>query len=299
MHKRSPAHLLLVLAIAVLMLGAVNLRAQSKHKPLPCTWGTPVQYDRLVQVLEAKGGIKTIIGIIESCGVDFELNAERSQRLWDLGATKELFDAITKDRSTPGWDGAEKSYACKPAAYNKLKDVLRQRSMTDQGIIDYIKKCGVNFEITEDNAKELSKLGASQELLEIILENPNLNWDPAGHSAENSDAPVSGDIAKVRPDGPVGDMSNVISGGVLNSRAISLSQPVYPPAARAVHAAGVCSVQVVVNETGNVMSASAVSCHPLLKSAAEAAARNATFSPTLLSGQPRKVSGVITYTFTP
>ena len=91
----------------------------------------------------------------------------------------------------------------------------------------------------------------------------------------------------------------MISGGVLNGKATSLPKPAYPPAARAVHAAGACSVQVVISESGSVISASAVSCHPLLKAAAEGAARGAHFSPTLLSGQPVKVSGVITYNFVP
>jgi len=91
----------------------------------------------------------------------------------------------------------------------------------------------------------------------------------------------------------------MVSGGVLNGKATSLPKPAYPPAARAVHAAGACSVQVVISETGGVVSASAVSCHPLLKAAAASAARGAHFSPTLLSGQAVKVSGVITYNFVP
>lgn len=88
-----------------------------------------------------------------------------------------------------------------------------------------------------------------------------------------------------------------ISGGVLNGKAVSLPKPPYPPAAKAVRASGSVSVQVLVDEKGNVISASAVSGHPLLRAAAAAAAREAKFSPTLLSGTPVKVSGVITYNF--
>lgn len=91
----------------------------------------------------------------------------------------------------------------------------------------------------------------------------------------------------------------VVSGGVLNGKAISLPLPEYPPAARAVRASGACSIQVLIDEDGNVTSANAVSGHPLLRAAAEAAAREAKFPPTLLSGQPVKVSGVITYNFVP
>jgi periplasmic protein TonB len=90
-----------------------------------------------------------------------------------------------------------------------------------------------------------------------------------------------------------------ISGGVLNGKATSLPKPAYPPAARAVRAAGPVSVQVLIDENGNVVSASAVSGNPLLRAAAVQAARGAKFSPTKLSGQPVKVSGVITYNFVP
>ncbi|WP_352431480.1 energy transducer TonB [Pyrinomonas sp.] len=48
---------------------------------------------------------------------------------------------------------------------------------------------------------------------------------------------------------------------------------------------------------GRVISARAVSGPTLLHEAAVAAARQARFTPTLLSGQPVKVSGVITYNF--
>jgi protein TonB len=90
---------------------------------------------------------------------------------------------------------------------------------------------------------------------------------------------------------------DAVNGGVLNGKAIDLPKPAYPPAARAVHASGSVVVQVVVDEQGRVMSAEAVSGHPLLRSAAVAAARQAKFAPTKLSGRPVKVTGVINYNF--
>lgn len=88
-----------------------------------------------------------------------------------------------------------------------------------------------------------------------------------------------------------------ISGGVLNGKAISLPKPAYPPIARQAHASGTVVVQVTIDENGSVISAHAVSGHPLLQAVAVAAARGARFSPTKLSGQPVKVTGVITYNF--
>lgn len=86
--------------------------------------------------------------------------------------------------------------------------------------------------------------------------------------------------------------------GVINGKAVSLPVPAYSAAARAVNAQGRVSVKVLVNEHGRVVSADAVSGHPLLRDAAEKAARQARFSPTLLSGEPVSVSGTIVYNFT-
>jgi protein TonB len=111
-------------------------------------------------------------------------------------------------------------------------------------------------------------------------------------SSGKEDAPPPPPVAKKEP-------PKTISGGVLNGKAVSLPKPPYPPAARAVRASGAVSVQVLIDESGRVVSASAASGHPLLRAAAEQAARGARFSPTLLSGQPVKVSGIITYNFVP
>ena len=88
-----------------------------------------------------------------------------------------------------------------------------------------------------------------------------------------------------------------IAGGVLNGKAISLPKPEYPAIARAAHASGTVVVQVLIDEGGNVVSAHAVSGHPLLQAAGVAAAREAKFKPTTLSGMPVKVTGVIQFNF--
>lgn len=91
--------------------------------------------------------------------------------------------------------------------------------------------------------------------------------------------------------------SKPISGGVLNSKAISLPKPTYPAIAKAAHASGTVVVQVTVDEDGSVASARAVSGHPLLQAAATQAARQARFTPTILAGKPVKVTGVLNYNF--
>lgn len=91
--------------------------------------------------------------------------------------------------------------------------------------------------------------------------------------------------------------TNRVSLGVINGKAKSLVTPPYPLPARAVRAAGVVNVQVAIDEKGNVTSANAVDGHPLLRQAAENAARASKFNPTLLSNEPVKVTGVIVYKF--
>lgn len=96
------------------------------------------------------------------------------------------------------------------------------------------------------------------------------------------------------------DGSNTpVPDNILNDQAISKPDPVYPPVAKAARALGTVTVQVTVDETGKVTSAQATSGHPLLRAAATQAAYQARFKPTLSSGKPVKVSGVLTYDFKP
>lgn len=89
-----------------------------------------------------------------------------------------------------------------------------------------------------------------------------------------------------------------IQGGALNGKAVSLPPPEYPEIAKRAHASGSVTVEITIDETGNVISAHAVSGHPLLQAAAVSAARDAKFAPTRLEGEPVRVNGVIVYNFT-
>lgn len=84
---------------------------------------------------------------------------------------------------------------------------------------------------------------------------------------------------------------------ILNGRALKLPAPEYPAAAKAVKASGIVKVRVTVDEKGAVIDAATVSGHPLLRSAAEKAAGQAEFEPTLLNGKPAKITGIIVYNF--
>ncbi len=89
----------------------------------------------------------------------------------------------------------------------------------------------------------------------------------------------------------------IVTGGVVNGKAITLVKPEYSKAAQAIRASGEVKVQVTIDEDGSVISASAVSGHPLLRPSAVNAARASKFSPTFLSNQKVKVTGIIVYNF--
>jgi len=88
-----------------------------------------------------------------------------------------------------------------------------------------------------------------------------------------------------------------INGGVLNGKATAMPIPEYPVIARAAHASGSVTVEIMIDENGTVVAAHAVDGHPLLQAAAVNAARQASFTPTRLSGEPVKVNGVLVYNF--
>ncbi len=91
----------------------------------------------------------------------------------------------------------------------------------------------------------------------------------------------------------------MISAGIVNGKAISLPKPAYPREARMNRDSGAVSIQVVIDEKGNVIRAGAVNGAPALQFASRDAACGAKFEPTLLEGSPVMVSGMLTYNFVP
>jgi protein TonB len=113
----------------------------------------------------------------------------------------------------------------------------------------------------------------------------------SGKSAEN----VPPEPPEPTPKPP--KQQRVVSLGAINSKALSMPIPPYPPLARAAQISGVVAVQILLDESGRVISAQATDGPVLLRQAAEKAAYQARFTPTKLSDQPVKASGVITYNF--
>jgi protein TonB len=132
----------------------------------------------------------------------------------------------------------------------------------------------------------------------------NRNVDPPGSGSEGGCAtcPDNGTANVVRlietpPPPRVVPRTEAMTSRMLISKAISLPQPVYPIMAKQIHLQGTVLIQILVDETGQVISAHVVSGNPMLTLNAREAALRARFTPTMLNDQPVKVQGVITYNF--
>lgn len=117
----------------------------------------------------------------------------------------------------------------------------------------------------------------------------NTESNAAGNANNNQQPQTPGQ----RDGNPPPNAKRPIAGGMLNAKAIYLPLPEAPAA----DATGVVLVAVVVDESGSVIEARAVSGPSNLHAAAVIAARMAKFSPTLLMGEPVRVSGTLSYNF--
>ena len=88
------------------------------------------------------------------------------------------------------------------------------------------------------------------------------------------------------------------NGEVLNGRALRLVRPSYPSGSLN-RFSGSVKVLVTIGEDGKVVSATAVSGNPAFHPNAVKAASQSTFPPTLICGQPTRISGTIMYNFAP
>jgi TonB family protein len=87
--------------------------------------------------------------------------------------------------------------------------------------------------------------------------------------------------------------------GVISAaNATRMSPPMYPVIAQKSMIEGKVVVDLVLDETGNVVSAKAVSGHQMLRSSAEDAAKRSKFRPATYNDRPIRAKAEIIYNFT-
>ncbi|MDQ1639396.1 MAG: periplasmic protein TonB [Pyrinomonadaceae bacterium] len=125
----------------------------------------------------------------------------------------------------------------------------------------------------------------------------------SNHAADNtsieqqSEQPVAG--PNLGPTPAIGsETTKPIDKGSLNAIASRRVTPRYPPVARQMGMAGMVRVYVVIDENGKVIEIPKSEGPAILRTAAESAARQWVFAPSLSAGQPVRFSGYIDFNFT-
>jgi protein TonB len=111
---------------------------------------------------------------------------------------------------------------------------------------------------------------------------------PASTNPPNAATPAGGNASDGRP----------LEVGSLLPRAAQTIAPTYPATARNARITGKVTVFLMVDEKGAVAAVERTDGPELLRRAAEDAARRWKFRPTIVNGQPVRVSGFINFNFT-
>lgn len=202
-------------------------------------------------------------------------------------------------------NGSVFAYATKRRFYTivslntKKDDTLQERFLSSFNLPDKPSEVTVNANApasAEAPLPETPNPAATEE--QKLPENPVVETAPKTQDQNQSKQPDQAPPNNQNNPTQAGRDPNAprapINGGVLNGKAIYLPLPEVPPG----DAVGTVMVQVLIDEQGAVVSARAISGPPQLQAAAVNAARFARFSPTMLMGEPVKVSGTLMYNFT-
>ena len=190
---------------------------------------------------------------------------------------KALFTKKSFDQSVKDYDKAIElapktaiAFLNRGASYEKLGDV--QKALTDYKSASDL-----------DSANETAKA-------EVKRIETQLAKDEADRKAKEEAATAEAARLAAPP-----DCMNL--GSLSSTEAVRLITPVYPPMARQSRVIGKVSVDLELDEEGNVTKADPTSGPAMLRQSAEDAARRSKFKPALFNGKPIKAKGTITYNF--
>jgi TonB family protein len=128
---------------------------------------------------------------------------------------------------------------------------------------------------------------------------PDPSTDSSSVATQNNSATEPGKFTgSSNLEQPSGQTSEpqLISTGALVGRETKRVMPVYPTAARNAQVSGTVRVYAIVDENGKVWVTNSEG-PTLLRQAAENAARNWSFPPTLVSGRPVRLAGYLDFEF--
>jgi TonB family protein len=216
---------------------------------------------------------------------DARKRAEKAFKEAEKRAKKESYrDAIERFREAA-------------AAYKEAGDATGQiKSLVGAGrMLHYFGEAPAEALALYTQALELARTASDRRLEVEALDNIARAHATAGDSA--SAAEFRSKAAELRKQHRLPPPLERVSGGVLAGKALRKVQPQYPEEARALNMQGQVVVEVIVSTDGVVESARAIAGPPELRNASVDAARQWTFSPATIGGEPVRIQGTITFTF--
>jgi TonB family protein len=130
---------------------------------------------------------------------------------------------------------------------------------------------------------------------------PTIDTAPKELTSTSANAGINslvGGVSSNLPTPPKPEAAPIVRGGqVTPPRLLRSVQPTYPPLANSNHVEGDVEIQAVIDQTGKVTSAKAISGPMLLRSAAMDAVRQWRYSPASLDGKPITVEYKVTVRF--
>ena len=149
---------------------------------------------------------------------------------------------------------------------------------------------GVSYEKLGDTKKAM---GDYQKAIDL---------DSANETAKVSlrrlqDAEAAAAAAEAAKNAPPPPPAFVQLGNLTSANAVRMVTPTYSLVAQRAKVEGLVSVEVELDENGEVVSAKAISGHQMLRGSAEDAAKRSKFKPGMYNNRPIKAKGAIVYNF--
>jgi TonB family protein len=126
---------------------------------------------------------------------------------------------------------------------------------------------------------------------------PASQGNTQNNSQNSSPSSPAGKSANQATDQPTKEMGPLAVGSLI-AYATKQSSPVYPVAARNLRTTGTVTIEVTVDEEGNVADIQNATGPSLLQAAAKDAIRKWRFKPFVRDGQPVKATGFVSFNFT-
>ncbi|MDI1243490.1 MAG: TonB family protein [bacterium] len=215
------------------------------------------------------------------------------------------------DSALADYDKALEIKADDPTLYVSRGKALFTKNSFDQSVKDYDKA----IELAPKTAVAFLNRGASYEKLGDVQKaltdyRSASDLDSANETARAEVKRIETQLAKEEADRKAKDEAAKAEaarlatppeflnlGSLSSDSAIRLVTPTYSPIARQSRVTGKVTVEVTLDDEGNVTKANAIAGPAMLRQSAEDAANRSKFKPATFNGTPIKAKGVITYNF--